>query len=523
MTLDRTGRNSLLVVLAVTLPLLALRLFTPYELQETDQGKQAQYALDVVQNGNWLAPGCLGEAATKPPLYTWLAALVSLALGRIDQTTIRVPTVLAALGLVLVTWDIARCLAGPRVATAAGVVLATSHHFMRLSGTVRTDGLLACLLAAQMLVYVRSMPKPSMPLASVIGSAVLAGAACLTKGPGGLLSCAAVALHLVATRRGRRAWMEAGVPALVGIAVLGAWFVAAGQTRQDVYDTMVSRELARHVKSHGWPNPAYYVMHMPFRITPWVVLLLPATWFAVRAVRELGTAVVAPLVSLSLSWIVVHFAMFSFVSHQRPDLIYPAEPAVLLLVALLVERKFPAWAPRAVAGGLAASAAVMLVPAIRDWFAEDAGTFALATMGAIFVAGAVAVLVANVRAGAAVACFAGLAAFGVANTVRDTLGAADHVSRASYLTFAATARDEAARRDARLVAWGLDNAAALFDVGITSTTRLRAIADDPRARLIVTVPSAIAAVQKVLGPCEVVASHLAANASRDTLVLVAPR
>ena len=82
---------------------------------------------------------------------------------------------------------------------------------------MRSQPLLAFLLAAQMLVYVRAMGMPSMPLASVIGSAALAGAACLTKGPGGLLSCAAVALHLVVTRRGRRAWVEAGVPALVGV------------------------------------------------------------------------------------------------------------------------------------------------------------------------------------------------------------------------------------------------------------------------------------------------------------------
>jgi 4-amino-4-deoxy-L-arabinose transferase-like glycosyltransferase len=523
MTPGRAARDSLLVVLAVALPLLALRLFTPYELQATDQGKQAQYVLDVVRNGNWLAPGCLGVAATKPPLYTWLAALVSKTTGTIDETTIRVPTVLAALGLVLVTWDIARRLAGPRVAAAAGVALATSHHFVHLSGVVRTDGLLAFLLAAQMLVYVRSIGRPSMPLAGIVASALLAGAACLAKGPGGLLSCAAVALHLVLTKRGRRAWLEAGVPALAGVAVLVAWFVAAGQTRADVYDTMVSRELVRHVARAGAPNPLYYVLHMPFRLTPWVALLGPAVWIAARTVRASSVAACPPLVSLAFVWIAVHFAMFSFVSHQRPDLIYPAEPAVLLLVAALADRKFPAWAPRWVAAGLVAAAASLFVPFVRDRFADGAATPALVAMAAICLAGAAAAFAPRWRADAAAACFIGLAAFGVANSVRDTVGLAPSVSRASYLAFAETARAEAARRGVRLCVTGLDNPAVTFDLGLTETMRVREIAKDRRAWLIVTAPPALATVGKVIGPFEILARHLSVDASRESFVLVAPK
>ncbi len=523
MTQGRAGRISLLVVLAVALPLLALRLFTPFELQETDQGRQAQYVLDVVQNGNWLAPGCLGVAATKPPLYTWLAALVSFATGTIDETTIRVPAVLAALGLVVVTWDIARRLAGPRVATAAGVALVTSHHFIHLSGVVRTDGLLAFLLAAQVLVYVGSIGEPSMPSAGIALSAAFAGAACLAKGPGGLLSCAAIAVHLVVTKRGRRAWTEAGVPALAGVAVLAAWFLAAGQTRADVYDTMVSRELVRHVARAGGPNPMYYVLHLPFRLTPWVVLLGPAIWVAARTLRANSAAACPPLVSLALSWIVVHFAMFSFVSHQRPDLIYPAEPAVLLLVAALADRKFPEWAPRWVAAGLVVSAACIFVPFVAERLADGAATSVLVAMAAICLAGAAAVFAPRWRGDDAAASFVGLAAFGVANSVRDTVALAPSVSRASYLAFAETARAEAARRGVRLAATGLDSPAVMFDLRLTQPMRMRRIAKDRDAWLIVTVPPALAAVEKVVGPFEILATHLSVDASRESFVLIAPK
>src|SRR5262245_60066301 len=98
------ARTAFAALLAVALSLLALRLFTPYELQETDQGKQAEYALDAVRNGHWLVPGCLGVPATKPLLYTWLAAVLATSTGRLDELVLRVPTVLAALALVLATF-----------------------------------------------------------------------------------------------------------------------------------------------------------------------------------------------------------------------------------------------------------------------------------------------------------------------------------------------------------------------------------------------------------------------------------
>src|SRR4029079_3788999 len=68
---DRLAR---LLVLAFAAVLLLVNLATPHELQYSDQGKQAQYVLDVLLNGHWTAPAdlAIGESATKPPLYTWL-------------------------------------------------------------------------------------------------------------------------------------------------------------------------------------------------------------------------------------------------------------------------------------------------------------------------------------------------------------------------------------------------------------------------------------------------------------------
>lgn len=523
MTRGFDTRRSLLVVLAVALPLLALRLFTPYEFQESDQGKQAQYALDVVQNGNWLAPGCLGVAATKPPLYTWLAAIVSHASGGIDDWTIRVPAVLAALGLVLVVWDIARHLAGPRVAAAAAIATLTSHHFIQLAGRVRTDGLLAFLLAAQLLVYVRTLGS-AMPSRSVALSAALAAAACLAKGPAGLLSCAVIALHLLATGNRRRLLREVLVPAIAGAAALGTWLWAAGQTRADLYDTMIDGELARHLSGQGLPNPLYYVLAMPLRLAPWVVLLPSAAALAWKAVRNRRTAPVPPVVSLALAWLAVHLAMFSFLSHQRPDLIFPAEPAVLLVAALLVERTWPAWTSKAVAVALLAGAIVVGTPLGTHLLPPAAPPFVGPLAAALLAGGATATLAIRSR-NIAVACFAGLASIGIVDLFLDSVAKAPHVELVSYGTFGRLARGEAERRGAHLAAVGVDRTAALFDLRMTSPSQSPAsLATAPRPLLVVTVPPHRRLVEDTIGPCDLVAKDDTAGGPGEMkLILLAPR
>ena len=512
-------RRSLAIVLAVALPLLALRLFTPYELQETDQGKQAQYALDVFANGHWLAPACLGEPATKPPLYTWLAALVSHSVGRIDELTIRVPTVLAALGLVLATWDIARVLAGPRVAAAAGVALATTHHFVHLSGVVRTDGLLAFLLAAQVLVHVRTMSAERMPARAVALSCALAAAACLTKGPSGLLSCGVVALHLAATGRARRAWRAAGIPALAGAAVFGVWFAAAAGARSGVYETMLEDEAAGHLVREGLPNPAYYLLHAPLRLTPWSLLLVPALWLAAREVRRRRESPVSPLVSVALAWLAVHFAVYSLIPHQRPDLIYGAAPAAILLVAALCALPFPAWAPVAAAALALAAAGVAATPMLDRLQGPGLASWAGPATAGILAAGAVVALVLR-RRDAAAATFAAFAAVGAANMFLDTAGDAADDARISYVAFAQEARAESARTGLPIVAVGFEHPAPLFDLGITQKPGPAESLRPGQRALVVTIPPSHAGVNGILGKGRVVARHRADDPSRQQLLLL---
>ncbi|MFN0007000.1 MAG: ArnT family glycosyltransferase [Planctomycetota bacterium] len=438
--------------LSLATAIVAINLATPHELAPSDQGKQAQYVLDVLLHENWIAPmnSATGEAATKPPLYTWLAAGLALLLGRIDEWMLRTPAALSAIGLVAIVHEMGRRLGGSRVALVAAVALATNHQFTRISVLARPDGLLALLLAAQMLVYLRCREDGRDTTGRIAMLCLLSGAAWLTKGPAGGLASLVVLVHLISSRELRRAWKLSALPSAAGIAVFGLWFVMALRVGGDaVWNDMVRGEALRHATTGRSWNPLYYVPYLFARLVPWAFFFLPAAvlvWREMRAPRE-G---VAPLgLTLPLAWLFTMLVVFGLLPHKRPDLIYVAAPAAMLLVARLAAEGCPWSWPRRV----------------LPWTAA-----------------------------------AGLLLF-VLTCVRD----AQLAERYAYAAFGRNARAEASRRGKQLVHTGFNNGATSFHLRIAAPPMTEEeIAAIPRPVLVVATDELRGKLEARFGPLEIV-------------------
>lgn len=466
------GRIAFALALALATVLVLVNWTTPHELASSDQGKQAQYVLDVLVHGHWTAPAnqTVGEAATKPPLYTWLAAGLALLLGHIDEGILRAPAALSALALVAVVFVMGRRLAGPRVACVAAVALATNHHFTKMSVVARPDGLLVFLLSAQMLVYLRCREDGRDSPGRIATLCLLSAAAWLTKGPPGALASLIVLVHLVHSREPRRAWMLAALPAAAGAAVFLAWFAAALRAGGDaVWNDMVRGEALRHATTGSSWNPLYYVPYLFARMIPWSILFLPAAIVVVREFRTPREGPVPPAITLPVAWLLTMLVVFGLLPHKRPDLIYAAEPAAVLLVAQLVAEACTWRWPRRVLPWVTVAALVL---------------------------------------------------FGY-ECVRD----AQLDARYAYAAFGREARVEAARRGARLVHTGFRNPAPLFHLRIAAPP----MTDEEIARtqgpVLVVAPEELRGkLEEKLGPLEIVAAAEGNPESSDPprLVLCAP-
>lgn len=178
-----------------------------------------------------------GLVPSKPPLFHWTGALVTSCLGRSSEFAVRLPSALAAGGMLLLTgWMALRPRPGMdplRRAVIAMVLLTTCSQFLRLTGDARVDMFFAfwvTLAHARMVAAIHHYPK-ELPGRVWAQLAICIGFAVLAKGP---LGIALPAISLLSLLGGTRGWSQSWrlllrprLAWIVGLAVILPWYLAA--------------------------------------------------------------------------------------------------------------------------------------------------------------------------------------------------------------------------------------------------------------------------------------------------------
>src|SRR6266852_6410108 len=96
-------------------------------LSTNDEARFPMLARDILSEGHWLLPRLDGVPhLNKPPLHAWLIALASWPMGAVTQWTASLPSVFAALVVVLATYWMGRRLFGGETALVAGLMVLTT-------------------------------------------------------------------------------------------------------------------------------------------------------------------------------------------------------------------------------------------------------------------------------------------------------------------------------------------------------------------------------------------------------------
>ncbi|MBI2435767.1 MAG: phospholipid carrier-dependent glycosyltransferase [Candidatus Hydrogenedentes bacterium] len=166
--------------------LLSLTGLGRYGLWPPDEPRYAEVAREMMQSGDYLVPRVNGRLyQEKPPLMFWLVSLASLPTGDVTETTARIPAVLSALGVVLLTYLLARAMYGNTTAFIVGLVLCTTQRFWWEGRVLQLDMLLTFFMTGAMFSlwqwHTQRQPRHLVTLYLCI-----AGGA-LTKGPPALI------------------------------------------------------------------------------------------------------------------------------------------------------------------------------------------------------------------------------------------------------------------------------------------------------------------------------------------------
>jgi 4-amino-4-deoxy-L-arabinose transferase-like glycosyltransferase len=333
---------------------------------DRDEARFAQATRQMVESGDYIDIRFQDEVRYKKPVgIYWLQAGVvktASALGfQRALTTIwlyRVPSLIGAVGAVLLTYWAALAVVSRRAALLAGLMIASCVllGFERL--LAKTDAMLLMTVVAAMGAMARAYlwkqdgqgkkldAVAAWQLAAVFWTALAAGV--LLKGPLIVMVVALAAVALIVVDRSGR-WLLALKP-LVGIAwfalLVLPWFIAIiGRAGDAFFAESVGQDLASKLfagqESHGAPPGYYFIL---FWLTFWpgatlAALATPAVWAARRE----------PRTKFLLAWLVPSWLVLELVVTKLPHYVLPLYPAVAILIAgavdarLLSRKPFLVW------------------------------------------------------------------------------------------------------------------------------------------------------------------------------------
>jgi 4-amino-4-deoxy-L-arabinose transferase-like glycosyltransferase len=306
-----------------------------WELYNPDEPRYAQVAREMMKTGNYIVPSLGAETySKKPPFFFWLITLCSLPRGDVDSFSARLPSAVAALGVILLTFLLGRMLFDPLTGFLAGLILFTGIEFFWLATRAHLDMTLTFWITlAQFLLYCGyTHAQGSRRLYA--GAFFCSGLAVLTKGPIGIIIPLLTISLFLAIRRefSRFRDLKPGTGLLIAAGTAALWLVPACITGGAEYsrDILFKETFGIIKNSFSHRAPFYfYLMHFPKDFLPWT-LFIPAAVLYFWRQRRTGEPfdILFPLV-----WFFGGFIFLSCISSKRNIYLLSLYPAAALMTA----------------------------------------------------------------------------------------------------------------------------------------------------------------------------------------------
>ena len=318
---------------------------------DRDEARFAQATKQMLERGDYIDIRFQDEVRYKKPVGIYWLQAVAVKAGEAAgvpraRTTIwlyRLPSLIGAIGAVLLTYWTALAFVPRRAALLASLMLASSVLLGVEARLAKTDAMLLLTIVAAMgamaRAYLAWQRAPGADIGwfvpGVFWTALAAGI--LIKGPLILMFVLLTALALAITDRSLRwAGLLRPLPGIGWMLLLVLpWFIAIVLKSGDSFfalavgDDMLSKVTSGQ-ESHGAP-PGYYILLFWVTFWPGAVLAglaAPTVW---RARREPGA-------KFLLAWLVPAWIVFELVMTKLPHYVLPLYPAIAILIAGILEQ-----------------------------------------------------------------------------------------------------------------------------------------------------------------------------------------
>jgi len=302
---------------------------------DNDQERPSAYVMDIISRGNWIVQrDQSGAIMSKPPISTWLTALIAIPFQRINLFLLYLPCVLATLAIVWLMLASGSIHFGTKAAFLGSIAYLLSPVGYKQVALARTDSLFALLVFGAGLLAYHAWNRGSGWTCFWL----MATAATLTKGPlAVVLALGGLWAVLWEKRSGNNQPLRGshvyGI-VLFFLITLGWLILAYCKIGSALTDKMIWKELFGHaVKSDNGKLPLvdFYIPFLYFlsRFAPWSILACIGFWRIVK--RPAQSLIERRFERFLFCYFFSGLFIFSLAPHHRADHLWPLIPAAALI------------------------------------------------------------------------------------------------------------------------------------------------------------------------------------------------
>ena len=306
-------------------------------LTDPDETFYAQTAKEMANRNDWITPYLYGVPQfEKPILFYWLIEASYKILG-INEFSSRLPSAVFGVIGVIAIYLLGSLMFNKRVGILAALILATNVEYLMLARGCVTDMALGVFVLLGMLFFIYGyIAKKDI---FYILSAAMFGLATLTKGPIGiLLPGLVIIIYLAMTKElkilsiKRILWVT-----LTFLAIALPWYLVSYKIHGKAFvdEFFGFQNVIRFLEPEHKIGAQFYY-YLPILIGgffPWSAFLPFGLWRVIKK-SFFVTGEDRKYKLFIFLWFAVIFAFFSMSSTKLPTYIFPAWPAIALMIAI---------------------------------------------------------------------------------------------------------------------------------------------------------------------------------------------
>ena len=252
-------------------------------LWDLDEGRNATASLEMLTSGDFIVPTFNAQLRVDKPILLYWLQVASYHFFGVNEFAARLPSALAALGVLFVCYELGRSLFCAISGLLGALILGSTAFLIGAGHFANPDAVLNLCVAQTLLLFWYGHRKPNSWWFAGLG--VLLGCAALAKGPVGVvLPTLVMASYLAWEKRlqllcdRRVLW---GFLALALVAL--PWYIWVAIDTRGVFlrGFLGEHNLSRflHPMDRHAGSPFYYLIVLFVGLAPWSFLLACASWF----------------------------------------------------------------------------------------------------------------------------------------------------------------------------------------------------------------------------------------------------